>query len=279
MSLADGVGASSGTRAEAVTATAAAGGLHKPPRRPRRNLSDEVRDAIVQDFILNGAVPAGGRLPTEAELGDRYAVSRVTVRAAIRSLQQARVIEVRHGIGSTVLPRAAALPTGLDRLASLETFARDQGRTVSTAELTIRTVAAERDVAAKLTMPVASPTLVIERVKAYNDVRVAWIVDYVPEGVLPFDQLVKEFDGSVLDVLLEHDELGIDHSDCEVQAVALRKDVAALLHVPNATAAIYLEELTRNDQGRIVNLSRAWLIPEHFQFRIRRRRPLESLGL
>lgn len=277
MGRASEAGAVSGADAGPIAAARPSGG--PGGRSRRRSLSDEVRDAIVHDFILSGAVPAGARLPTEAELGERYAVSRVTVRAAIRSLQQARLIEVRHGVGSTVLPRAAALPAGLDRLASLETFARDQGRSVSTAELTIKTIHAPGDIAAKLALPEASPVLVIQRAKAYNNVRVAWIVDYVVDGILPFDQLVKEFDGSVLDVLLSHDELGIDHSDCEVQAVALPKRLATLLHVPTATAAIYLEELTRTRDGQTVNLSCAWLLPEHFELRICRRRPLALLGL
>src|SRR5215211_2896752 len=101
-----------------------------PPvaRAPRRSLVDEVRDLIARDFILSDAVPPGELLPSEKELAVRYGASRVTVRASIRSLHEAGLIKVRHGVGSIVLPRSRALMQGLDRMCSLETFAREAGQ-------------------------------------------------------------------------------------------------------------------------------------------------------
>src|SRR5437867_9336784 len=90
-------------------------------RRPRRRpLVDEVRDLIAHELILNGAVSAGELLPSEKELCDRYGISRVTLRASMRSLQEAGLLKSRHGVGWVVLP--GTLMQSLDRLCSLETF-------------------------------------------------------------------------------------------------------------------------------------------------------------
>jgi len=51
----------------------------------------------VLEAILRGDLKPGNRLPSETELGKIFGVSRVTVREAIRYLEQLGVLEVRQG--------------------------------------------------------------------------------------------------------------------------------------------------------------------------------------
>lgn len=241
-------------------------------RRPRLRRSDEIRDAIVHELLLSGEAPPGRRLPTEAELCRRYDASRVTVRAALRSLQEAGFIAIRQGQGSTVLPRPHGISSGLDRLSSFETFAADQGAVVTSSELEITERELDAEEAARLERQPGTQTLVLRRVKVYDGQPVGWIVDYVPVGVLPFAVIRDEFAGSVLDVLLAHTELEVEYSDCDVTATGLPRRVAALLGKKAGLPALFLDELTRTRTGEIVNWSQAWLLPEHFSFSLRRRK-------
>jgi DNA-binding GntR family transcriptional regulator len=244
-----------------------------PPKsvKARRPLADEVRDAIEEELILSGAVPPGERLPTEAELCDRYGVSRITVRAALRSLQDVSYISTRQGRGSTVLPRPETITSGIDQLCSFETFAAEQGQVVDSGDVRIEEIRLNDREARKLGVSVGTPALVIRRTKLYSGIKVGWIVDYVPEGVVPFADVAAEFAGSVLDVLLAHAELGVDHSDCELRPIALTAALAHKLDVRVGTAALLIDELTRTNSGRVINWSQAWLLPEHFRFLLRRR--------
>lgn len=52
--------------------------------------------------ITDGTWPPGSRLPTEAELCTEMGVSRVTLREAVKSLQQRGVVSVEQGRGSFV---------------------------------------------------------------------------------------------------------------------------------------------------------------------------------
>jgi GntR family transcriptional repressor for pyruvate dehydrogenase complex len=52
--------------------------------------------------ILSGALSSGERLPGERELAQRYDTNRNTLREAVRMLEQARLVTVRHGQGVTV---------------------------------------------------------------------------------------------------------------------------------------------------------------------------------
>jgi len=113
---------------------------------------------------------------------------------------------------------------------------------------------------------------VIRRTKLYAGVTVGWIVDYVPAGVIDFQTLTDEFAGSVLDVLLDHAEIGVDHADTDLVPVSLSGALAAKLKVRRGTPALQFDEITWSASGRAVNWSQAWLLAEHFKFQIRRRR-------
>ncbi|MEU9415363.1 GntR family transcriptional regulator [Streptomyces sp. NPDC048272] len=54
--------------------------------------------------IHEGDLPAGARLPSEAELAESYGVSRGTVRRAVRELEAAGYVQARQGVGRFVSP-------------------------------------------------------------------------------------------------------------------------------------------------------------------------------
>lgn len=59
--------------------------------------------AALEARIAAGDHPVGSLLPTEAELCDRYGVSRHTVREALRRLAEAGLVRRRQGSGSQVI--------------------------------------------------------------------------------------------------------------------------------------------------------------------------------
>ena len=81
-------------------------------RSTRRSLTTELVAALEQQ-IQEQQLKAGDRLPTEAEIVQRFNVSRTVVREALSKLQAAGLVETRHGIGTFVL---GARPSGLFRL-------------------------------------------------------------------------------------------------------------------------------------------------------------------
>jgi GntR family transcriptional regulator len=62
----------------------------------------------LKDEIVRGIHPIGSQLPTEEELSERFAVSRYTVREALRLLREDHLVSSRKGAGTTVVtPRAS----------------------------------------------------------------------------------------------------------------------------------------------------------------------------
>jgi GntR family transcriptional regulator, transcriptional repressor for pyruvate dehydrogenase complex len=76
-----------------------------PRARRRGGLVGEIVGSLAAN-IREGRLPPGAKLPTEAEIMARFAVSRTVVREALSRLQASGLVETRHGIGTFVLARA-----------------------------------------------------------------------------------------------------------------------------------------------------------------------------
>ncbi|MEM8632198.1 MAG: GntR family transcriptional regulator [Pseudomonadota bacterium] len=63
---------------------------------PERDLSIQIAEAIRAEIIA-GSLAVGSRLPSEAELSDKFSVSRPTVREALKRLAAQNLIRTRRG--------------------------------------------------------------------------------------------------------------------------------------------------------------------------------------
>jgi GntR family galactonate operon transcriptional repressor len=77
--------------------------LPRWPRRPQRLATAVVGD--LADRIVVGEFAAGAPLPGEPVLCDRFGVSRITIREAVKALEAMRLVEIRQGAGTTVRAR------------------------------------------------------------------------------------------------------------------------------------------------------------------------------
>lgn len=77
--------------------------LPRWPRRPQRLATAVVSD--LADRIVVGELAAGAPLPGEPVLCDRFGVSRITIREAVKALEAMRLVEIRQGAGTTVRAR------------------------------------------------------------------------------------------------------------------------------------------------------------------------------
>lgn len=105
--------------------------------------------------IAEGVHPTGGRLPTEEALCDRFGVSRITVRAALKELQIRGVVSRRAGVG-TVVQRPSAKERFVHEAGSIDdAIAVTRGMRLRI--LSGRAVVADAALAARLRCAVGTP--------------------------------------------------------------------------------------------------------------------------
>lgn len=68
----------------------------------RVSLSRQVADQL-ESLVLEGQIPVGDKLPTEAELCEQFGVSRTVVREAVANLKSLGLVETKRGVGTTVV--------------------------------------------------------------------------------------------------------------------------------------------------------------------------------
>ena len=73
----------------------------------RQRLHEAIADRLEQ-LILDGVLQPGAALPSEVELTHELHVSRVVVRDAIRVLATKGLVEIRHGVGTSVTSSSRA---------------------------------------------------------------------------------------------------------------------------------------------------------------------------
>src|SRR6202008_577796 len=116
----------------------------------RLPLYAQVENVII-GRISDGSLPAGSRLPSEHSLVQEYAVSRTTIRAAIQSLVQRGLVEIRRGKGTFVTN-----PKISQELTELTGFVEDMqvlGRHPTAKVLDQQIVPANQLVARRLAVP------------------------------------------------------------------------------------------------------------------------------
>ncbi|GHN38405.1 GntR family transcriptional regulator [Lactobacillus delbrueckii] len=87
-------------------------------------LYQEIADKL-KKAILQGEYPVGSLIPTENELMDIYGVSKITVRNAVKTLENEGYLEKKSGYGTTVLSNR--LFNKLSKVESYSTILEDHG--------------------------------------------------------------------------------------------------------------------------------------------------------
>lgn len=138
-------------------------------------------ESILAAEITGGTLPPRSQLPNEAELIERYGVSRTTIRQTIQNLVRRGLVEIRRGKGTFVLQ-----PKITQELTELSGFVEDMqsvGRQASARLLDKQTVPAGQSVARALAINVGTPVVRIQRVRLADNSPLSFDETYLPREI------------------------------------------------------------------------------------------------
>lgn len=233
-----------------------------------RRLSGELRAQI-----LGRALAPGAQVPTEAELQERYGVSRSVVRQALAALEQEGLVERRRGRGTTVRERGE-LHRLVQRVPGLSTQVADGGVHVGTQVLDLGT-----EPASEATRVLGSgQVLRLRRLRSAGGEPLAVIETWLPAGL--GDLTVEE----LTDVSLHATMQGrfgtrIVAGSRQVRAVGADSETADLLRVPLGAPVLLLEGTSTDEASRPVEVFRTWHRADRVVFDINVLREPDAGGL
>ncbi len=144
----------------------------------------------LSDEIDGGLYPPGAKLPTEAELSQRFGVNRHTVRRALEGLREDGRIHVRRGSGAFVTQGRFDYEIG-PRTRMSRNIA-DRGRRADRKWLRIEEVCADRRAAEALDIGQGEAVLVAEMIATADGVPISYTVSHFALARLPgFEEALR----------------------------------------------------------------------------------------
>lgn len=229
-----------------------------------QQLHEQLREIIA-------ATPSGGKLLSEPQLANQLGVSRATLREAMRIFETQGFIHRRQGVGTFVIPPGHMIEAGLEVLESIHTQAERMDLEVQVGPYYIIKKQAGEHSADRLEIKPGDPVIEVTWVMETQGRPVAYLVDVLPEDVLEGFDLEKNFNGSVLDMLMGDRGPTLSKSRTEISAVAAPSDIARAMGIQRGDVVLFFEATLYTAEGRIIDYSHSYYLPGYFKFHVVRR--------
>jgi GntR family transcriptional regulator len=180
--------------------------------------------------IYEGEYTPGEQLPSEPDLARVYEVSRMTVREALKSLQQESLLYVVPGSGTFVA--RAPIIRAVTRLQSVTELAAGLGYTMVTRVLSARADGASSTIAAALGIEIGDPVLFLERLRLIDDQPAIHSLDTLPARLVEMDRPAEAWQGSLFAYIDARNDLHITHSTATLRPVLLDAPTRARIGAP-----------------------------------------------
>jgi GntR family transcriptional regulator len=211
-------------------------------RSPRRPLYATTAEDI-RALILDNDLAPGCQLPSEEELTKLFAVSRSTVREALRELDVSGVIIRSRGRRGTLVANPQRIVTGLTTLESIEALADRQGWRCETIDVVIGVRRLSDTQTRILKVPVDTNATYLSRTKLKNGEPMCLCMTWIPRHIVSPAALRNSFVASITEWFLDEPDHHLASATASVSAVAADKDEASALRVEVGSPLIVLTEI------------------------------------
>jgi GntR family transcriptional regulator len=220
--------------------------------------------------LIASAKP-GDKLPSEPLLARSLGVARATLREAMRTFETQGFLYRRQGSGTYISHPTHVLDSGLEVLESIETLADRTGLEVKMEDLKVECRLGEAEELAALGLDAEAEVMHVSRVIRAEGHPAAFLIDILPADVLEPDELKHQFNGSVLDLLLQKGSPALAFSRTEISAESASVEVSRALGIQRGDGLLKFTAHLYDTRGQVVDYSFSYFLPGYFKFHVVRR--------
>jgi GntR family transcriptional regulator len=205
-----------------------------------------IQDTIIT-LVESGQLKPGDMVDSERELARIHGVSLMTARHALAGLEREGLVLRRRGAGTFVAPPKIHF----NKLMSYTEQMSGRGLAASSKLLSLNVIDTEQEVAARLSLPVSSRLIKLERLRLGGEEPFAIETCYLSAD--EFGELTgSRLDRVSLFSVLEHDYgLEIAHADEEVDATTADAHSGRLLGIPNGSPVLRIRQEIYSTKGKV----------------------------
>jgi GntR family transcriptional regulator len=204
-------------------------------------------EQALRALIADGTWPDGTQLPNEGKLCEMLGVSRITIRHALRNVEEAGLLRREHGRGTFV--RTSTVTAGVRGLTSFTQEMAERGFVVGSRVLEMVEVPASPEVAIALEIAEGEPVVMLRRLRAGNNQPIGIQTAYLPVARVPGFAQTREPVPSLYAAL--KNRFGITpKAALEIFRVGtVTPDDAPLLEVEAGSPAFIVQRITSDQRG------------------------------
>lgn len=209
----------------------------------------QIARTLEQD-VADGTLAAGGKLPSEGELSERFAVNRHTVRRALGELQRQGLIRIEQGRGSFVAEDT--LDYDVSPRTRFSEWVRRNSKEPSGTVLDLREAAADAVVAAALGLKLGARVVRMERLGLADGVPVSLTSHHFALSRFPDILAALRDTGTVTEALARCGVADYLRQSTRVSARLPFPREAELLRMPRTRPLLVAENVNVNRDGAVV---------------------------
>lgn len=212
----------------------------------------------IKDKIAKETIKKGDKLPSEKDLCEHFNASRITVRRAMKELEDEDIIEVIHGKGTFV--KGTKRPI---HILNLEGFT--EGLSTTENHFTKEVVTKEIIITNERLMKIFNrdvPFKVVKLVRVIKDEHDVFSVDfaYLPCDIYP--DILPKIKDNVSTFKIIHDDYGIIFQNVkkDIEASLPTTEISKLFNISNSDPIIQVNKLIKDINNNPVHFSEYYLL-------------------
>lgn len=232
---------------------------------PPPALWTSLRDALAAD-IAAGRHPTGTRLPSEAQLAQRFGVNRHTVRRALATLADDGLVQARRGAGVYVTGRVTQYP--IRRRTRFTEALTSAGQRPEKQILRLETLRADRTEAEALGLAPGAPVHVWEGISLADDVPISLFRSVFDATRFPQLKDALQTHHSVTMALSAAGVGDYTRHSTRLSAELADPLRAGHLRLPVGAALLHSVALNIDPEGRVVEYGNTWFAGPRVQLTV-----------
>lgn len=222
----------------------------------------QIHNKIKKD-IENRRWAIGERIPAERQLSEDFNVSRMTLRQAIKTLEDEGILERRLGSGTYVASQK--VQEKVSGIMGFTELMHSQGKTPSSKTISYRLIQPSSSEKEKLQLNNDEQVLRMERVRFADGIPICYEIASIPERIVE-GLSREEITDSLYETLENSGRASFGHVEQRIGASVANEETARLLKIKKGEAVVIRRQISHLDSDVPFEYVRAQYVAERFEF-------------